>query len=49
MIETRSTAKAMSGIDLGAIADAVRDIVEQQEALGGDSTQLRLVPYHSCG
>lgn len=39
----------MSGIDLGAIAGAVREIVEQQEALGGDSTQLRLAPCYSCG
>lgn len=44
MIESRSTPKAMSGIDLGAIVGAMREIVEQQKALGGDSTQLRLAP-----
>lgn len=46
MIESRSTPKAMSGIDLGVIAGAMREIIEQRKALGlgGDSTQLRLAP-----
>lgn len=37
----------MSGIDLGAIAGTMREIVEQQEAPGGDATQLRLAPCYS--
>ena len=42
----------MSEIDLGAIAGAVQENVEledEQDALGVDSTQLRLAPCDLCG
>lgn len=39
----------MSEIDLGAIARAVEENGELEDALGVDSTQLRLAPCDLCG
>lgn len=39
----------MSEIDLGAIAGAVEENGELEDALGVDSTQLRLAPCDLCG